>query len=237
LYDQGIPDQQRDLLVNLYFSGGYLLDPFCQAVEEGLDQGFYPLVDIAPDDFYQSEYYRQYYFNVGLVDDAYFIVDLGDNGKLSCALWRSHQAGRYHGDDLARLTAIEPVVREALLCFWRQQVRVGRIGDASNPGMRKRLEAAFINFGSSLLTGREQQMNHLILRGHSAKSAAKKLNISPDTVYLHRKNLYRKLNITSQPELFSLFFNVLACAGEDLSEDPLERYLQRAAHTGDDTVQ
>ena len=36
LYLQGIPEQYRDSVIGRYFSVGYLLDPFCLAVEQGL---------------------------------------------------------------------------------------------------------------------------------------------------------------------------------------------------------
>ena len=41
LYQQGIPECHRDAVLNRYFAAGYLLDPFCLAVENGLAEGFY----------------------------------------------------------------------------------------------------------------------------------------------------------------------------------------------------
>jgi DNA-binding CsgD family transcriptional regulator len=48
-----------------------------------------------------------------------------------------------------------------------------------------------------------------LLRGHSVKSSAKVLEISPQTVCMHRKNLYTKLAVNSQAELFALFIDWL----------------------------
>ncbi|MCR1759897.1 helix-turn-helix transcriptional regulator, partial [Pseudomonas aeruginosa] len=67
LYERGIAERFREAIIRRYFSRGYLLDPFCLAVEEGLPEGFYTLGEIAPDDFFQSAYYQTYYLGAGAV--------------------------------------------------------------------------------------------------------------------------------------------------------------------------
>ena len=57
------------------------------------------------------------------------------------------------------------------------------------------------------------------------KSIAEKLFISEHTVSLHRKNLYAKLKLTSQAELFSLFIDSLSCFEGNADYDPLEKFL------------
>jgi DNA-binding CsgD family transcriptional regulator len=47
------------------------------------------------------------------------------------------------------------------------------------------------------------------LRGNSSKAIAKRLSISQETVKVHRRNLYAKLGVSSQSELFSLFLQRL----------------------------
>jgi DNA-binding NarL/FixJ family response regulator len=49
-----------------------------------------------------------------------------------------------------------------------------------------------------------------LLRGHSAKSVARELRIAPGTVMVHKRNLFAKLGITSQYELFSQFIRELS---------------------------
>ena len=49
----------------------------------------------------------------------------------------------------------------------------------------------------------------LILRGHSTVSIALRLGISPQTVKVLRRQLYRKCAISSQAELFALMFPLL----------------------------
>ena len=45
----------------------------------------------------------------------------------------------------------------------------------------------------------------MILKGHSSESISRNLGISIATVKTHRQNLYAKLGLSTQQELFSLF--------------------------------
>jgi hypothetical protein len=65
LHQRGIARSTRGSILDRYFSAGYLLDPFCLAVEMGLAQGFYHLEEIAPDNFFDSDYYKSYYLKAG----------------------------------------------------------------------------------------------------------------------------------------------------------------------------
>ena len=53
--------EKRVVFVDDYLKGPYLLDPFFKACGRRVDNGLYRLRDVAPDRFYQSEYYRSYY--------------------------------------------------------------------------------------------------------------------------------------------------------------------------------
>ena len=76
--------------------------------------------------------------------------------------------------------------------------------------MHQRLTQCFDRFGEGTLTQRERQITQLLLRGHSSKSVARELDIAPGTVMVHKRNLFSKLGITSQYELFSLFIDRLS---------------------------
>lgn len=66
-------------------------------------------------------------------------------------------------------------------------------------------EDRFHDFGGDVLTAREREIVQLILIGHSSNSISLNLDISVPTVKTHRRNIYNKLQISSQAELFSLF--------------------------------
>ena len=76
--------------------------------------------------------------------------------------------------------------------------------------IHERLTECFEKFGDSVLTRREREVSKLLLRGHSSKSVARELKIAPATVMVHKRNLFAKLGITSQYELFSLFIRQLS---------------------------
>jgi len=51
------------------------------------------------------------------------------------------------------------------------------------------------------LTPREKEILTLVAKGKIAKEIASDLHISPHTIYTHRKNILRKLNLTSPTEM------------------------------------
>jgi len=89
--------------------------------------------------------------------------------------------------------------------------------DASRPYLtdeaalaRREIEAAMDRFGDGILTERERQIAILVLKGHSSKSIAARIDVSPGTVKIHRKNFYKKLAVSSQSELFHVFLRSLS---------------------------
>lgn len=216
LHQQGVPEQYRDAIINRYFTCDYLLDPFCLAVEGGLAEGFYHLSEIAPDDFFSSEYYKNYYLKTNCGEDSYYIVDLPDHSKITVCMYHGLSAGSFTLAQLALLRSVEPMVRvlvrQFALAGGMSALAEGVSSELAQlplPSITEQVQAAFINFGSALLSEREREAAHLILRGHSVKSAARVLALSAETVRMHRKNLYAKLDINSQSELFALFIEGL----------------------------
>ncbi|MBW6079306.1 helix-turn-helix transcriptional regulator, partial [Pseudomonas aeruginosa] len=93
-----------------------------------------------------------------------------------------------------------------------RQFCAGRADLSPNPqaDLAPRLQEVLRGFGRDVLTDREREACHLLLSGHSAKSSARLMDISPETVRMHRKNLYTKLEVGSQSELFALFIECLS---------------------------
>jgi DNA-binding CsgD family transcriptional regulator len=59
------------------------------------------------------------------------------------------------------------------------------------------------------LSPRQAEVAVLVLRGHSSVSIGLKLGISPLTVKVFRKQLYKRCSISSQAELFQLMLPLL----------------------------
>jgi DNA-binding CsgD family transcriptional regulator len=104
-----------------------------------------------------------------------------------------------------------PIVRAACEHHWRDLATSFGKGDRapSDSSLHQSVELAFMRFGEDLLTPRERQVVEFTLKGHSADAVGKILEISPGTVRIHRRNVYSKLRIRSQGELFSRFIETL----------------------------
>ena len=190
-----------------YLAGPYLLDPLYQLALRIKKPTMCRFRDTQPDRFHSSEYYRQYVERTHLVDEMDFLLGVSPGSTLVVVCGRTEK--RFTRIELNRLSRIEPVVRSAMQRVWdgRKGTVSSMDGDRS---MHRRLTACFENFGEGTLTQREREITQLLLRGHSSKSIARELGIAPGTVMVHKRNLFAKLGITSQYELFSSFIDTLS---------------------------
>lgn len=188
-----------------YLAGPYLLDPLYQLATRDDKPSLTRFRDAQPDRFRSSEYYRQYCERTHLRDEMDFLADV--NGTTTVVLVVGRRDHRFTRVELARLELIEPMVMASMHRIWQQWE--GRSDAGATDGVHERLLTCFERFGESVLTERERQVSQLLLRGHSSKSIARQLDIAPGTVMVHKRNLFSKLNISSQYELFSMLINQL----------------------------
>lgn len=228
----GIPDilyeniRNRDRQNNLenYLDGAYLLDPFYQHFCDSETSGVVTLQEVAPDHFRKSEYYRSYYKFSGLKDEVNIYIQLSGTSSIVIALGRIQGRAAFTKKDVGLLRDLLPILRSVCLRHWRGADLTAGEEDKSNSRFSRGLE----NFGTSCLSVKESEVLHLLLMGHSAKSTAARMGISPGTVKIHRNNIYAKLDINSQTELFSLFIGAMAHMKGDGSEDPLIAFHQQS---------
>ncbi len=192
----------------------YVLNPFYNAYCNGLKTGAYRMSDLTPDHFFDAEWIKQYRISVTPKEEIGYITEgwpaghremciavempFGECAAISLA--RRVADGRFSSDELSRMGFAAPFLAAAFRRYWRQ----ARFTHAAK-GQGSRPEDAFQAFGGNFLSRREREIVQLLLRGHSTLSISLHLNISVTTVKTHRKNLYAKLGISSQFELFSLF--------------------------------
>ena len=200
------PDRARHYL-DRYLAGPYLLDPLYQLALRKKKASMCRCRDETPDRFRSSEYYRQYYERTHLADEMDFILDA--DAKTTLVLVVGRWEARFSRSDVASLAAMEPIVQAAMSRIWGEW-SARHSEDERDLSMHQRLTQCFERFGEATLTQRERQITQLLLRGHSSKSIAKELGIAPGTVMVHKRNLFSKLGITSQYELFSLFIDRLS---------------------------
>jgi DNA-binding CsgD family transcriptional regulator len=108
-------------------------------------------------------------------------------GVLELSFYRPRSCGQAHADSLNDLADASQVIAAA---FERHLELCRDHGRAIQP--------------VNILSPREEQIAGLILRGYSSQAIAAWLHLSLHTVKDHRKNIFRKLNISSTAELFML---------------------------------
>lgn len=205
-----------------YHEGPYLLDPFYNHFLAGGREGCFRLGDLAPEGFLRSEYFSSYYRHLAVGDELGILVAIDGDSTAHVSLTRRRGQPRFTRHDAEWFGASAPLVRDALR-------RMGGTGSASASrpvagsatALHDSLRAAYRDFGASVLTEREREVVHLLLRGNSAKAIARALAIAPETARNHLKRIYPKLNVNSQAELFALFFRALERVAPGFEGDPL----------------
>ena len=191
---------RRRIIATDYAAGPFLLDPFFGLVRDGKRSGCHRLHAVAPDLFRRSEYFRAHYGRTGIGDEIGFIFTMAEGltGVTSFARWA--QSPRVGSAEMATLQAIEPAIGALCARHWST-----RHGSRHDP--QQTLESTN-QFKLRGLSVREREIVTMILQGHSTESIALQLDISPGTVKIHRKNIYRKLEVATQAALFAAFFGL-----------------------------
>ncbi|MEC5320401.1 LuxR C-terminal-related transcriptional regulator [Brenneria populi subsp. brevivirga] len=203
------PDKKRRVMVDDYQAGPYLLDPFFRHAAACATPCLVRLRDLAPDRFYQGEYFRNYYIQTGLAEEIGFMVNSGQG--VSVVISAMRESRRFSAREFRKLRDVLPFVNAAARRNWGSLVQqfAERPSPSQEPKLVDLIDRAFQNIGSNLLTPREAEIVGYILKGYSAKATSQALGISPGTVRIHKRNLYVKLRIGSQGELFSRFITAL----------------------------
>ena len=194
----------RQIFDTNYLDLGFMLDPFylqCWKVEQS---GCFLLRDIVPDRFENSEYFSVYFGSTHMVDDMGLVARLDKHSALHLSLGRHFGQRRYRARDLKHFSQISKVLLPKLLELLGQRSRQMTTRPAS-------LKQCFIDRCGAMskpISQREAEVAARIVQGHSSRSIGLHLGISIHTVKVHRRSLYRKLNITSQNELFGILTNI-----------------------------
>jgi DNA-binding CsgD family transcriptional regulator len=178
-----------------YCAGMYLLDPFYQAACAGIADGLHSLESVAPDQFQHSEYYLSYFSTVVGGDELQFMVNV-DGAVLGLSLGR---ATRFSLEEQGRLLCVRDWVLAAMRRHLDLRPPEGPVAEPLAGDL-----ATLLDRFDARLTLREIETARLILQGFSSKAIAQQMGISPETVKVHRRNLYHKLNVNGHGELFAL---------------------------------
>ncbi|KSV75193.1 hypothetical protein N185_17590 [Sinorhizobium sp. GW3] len=119
-------------------------------------------------------------------------IDLACGNAAMIAMTRRRTRKGYTSQEIERVGLVTDFAAASLRRYWLNH---RRLQQKSNPQRLGKFE---------LLTARELQVFNLLMEGHSSLSISLHLDISVATVKTHRKNLYFKLGVATQCELFSL---------------------------------
>lgn len=194
IYDD-FPQDRRKVFVSDYVEGPYLLDPFYLGAVGPVLPGLYRLRDLAPDRFYQGEYFRTYYMRTEVAEEIGYFAHMQGDAHVVLSLMREERV--FTQPEFRRLSRISPIVTALMQQHWS-----GLHDRFSTRAARK---PALTGQGLDRLTPREREIVGYILKGHSAEATGQALGVASGTVRIHRRNIYAKLGISSQRELFARF--------------------------------
>jgi DNA-binding CsgD family transcriptional regulator len=215
-----MPDGTVDLLFRAYLEGMYQLDPFYINACEKPRAGLVTLAEVAPDNFRITDYYQRYFKSNIIGDEVQFNYPLDARRALIISFGAKHH---YTERDIALFAMFAPWV----IALMRQRLPYEPLAasddadgapqseavltsEAAPAGQAvdyaSRFEAVMQQSGRTPLTAREIEVVRQSLSGFSTRAIAERLEISFETVRAHKKHIYAKLGVSSQSELFALFY-------------------------------
>lgn len=211
--------QEPNYFQMLYCQGAYVLDPFYRISLDDRRGGTFLLDEISPDSFNESDFYQAYYRKVQMIDEIGLLWPIDERRTIHLSLGRRARSAHYSPEDLAHIRHLEPILQALLkrhtrlrIEQWRKTSMPAATPAASSAQIASRWLAPYN------VTTREAEIAAMVLRGHSNTSIGLTLNISMETVKVHRRNLYSKVRISSQAELYMLFINhILEDSDSDVS--------------------
>lgn len=167
--------------------------------------------------YYFSPYLRNMYGRIGLKDSVDILCSNHSNSIVT--VWIQKKKSSCGAGEVDQLRRIQPFVSTAI------DKHIQQCNSA-----REQIATTIANFGKNSLTRREHQIVSLMLMGHSSRAIANLLYTAENTIKIHRKNIHRKLNVTSQAELLSLVLKCIPYSGAVDAVDPYFAYLSSHAN-------
>jgi DNA-binding CsgD family transcriptional regulator len=222
LYHQS-PKAALTSQVDEYLEGPYREDPFFQTSMNQPRSKIYRLDRVSLGKLENSDYYLEYYGDTGTVDEAVYLAKLRGGNVINLSMMRLPEHGAFSDEEYQSLYLLAEPVSELLKSH--SEHNDFAVTHLIQPGIDHQIDLAFRTFGASLLSPREKDVLELMLRGYGTDTSGQRLGIAVETVRRHRKSIYRKLDVSSQTDLFSLFLNAMSCLGEAGGGDPLSIYM------------
>lgn len=209
-----VSTNKKVCVVDNYVSGCYQLDPWFHAhINKQLVDGFYFLHEFAPDNFYQSQYFYEYYQRLEIEDEAVMVINLETSQQIQISIGLSN--AQLNPAFYKMLRSVFPLIRATVKQHWGQSQSFLKQSAEKKRNLivHEHMSQVLKQFGNHTLTERERDVALLIIRGYSLKAISELLGIAFGTSKVHCKNLYKKLGINSQAELFAIFLDEILITG------------------------
>ncbi|KPU82152.1 hypothetical protein JI58_10340 [Marinosulfonomonas sp. PRT-SC04] len=200
-----------------YLKYSYILNPVYHAFQNDIAAGAYIMDDILPQD--QKSEVTAADFHIWIddqetigyrtpgwpknIEEVLGLIPLPDNKMIELCFMNRKGTTKVQRCQ-ADLQSIFPVLASTFRKHFEFAAH-----DFDTTNAEPNIKYQILDFGSHILTEREQSIVQLILKGYSSNSIALVLKISLPTVKTHRRNIYAKLNISSQVELFNLYLSAM----------------------------
>ena len=218
LLNSTFKEKRAKLGLNNYINDTYVLNPAYLSFKKGETRGITKITEISGKDSIKSLHYTKYKIKEARDEDLGFLTegwperleeisilfDLPNKEMGELAIFKKKISG-FNKSDLNTLQVLEPLIYSIFKNHW-STARQNIICEKSLSNKNKRYDS----FGENTLSPREMEVAKLIFEGHSGNSIAANLDIAITTVKSHRKNMYKKLGIGSQQELFSRYIDSIS---------------------------
>ncbi|MBZ5488426.1 helix-turn-helix transcriptional regulator [Halomonas aquamarina] len=193
-----------------YLGGAYLLAPFYREHLRGGAEGIRRLMDVAPDHFRRTHYYKHYYQQTTLLDEIAVFARLTENVTLTACFGKDRSSGKpFNKREREAVEQYAATLSGLMKKHW-QDYRPPDAMKAAPAPLEERLQEVLNQEHRIRLSPRQAEVALFILRGHSSLSISLHLGLSLQTVKVFRRQLYAKCSISSQAELFALLMPLFA---------------------------
>lgn len=186
------------------FAGGlFRQSPFYQFSQTG-QSGLRALRDLVASDFSESAFYRDYMRPSRLSDEIGFTVQTENHQSIVISMGRARRRPMYTESCRMQLDRLTGLVDKSVLRHVALTGGANRTVAAHDGNETFTAYSQLGQFARDVLTDRENEIVAYLIKGYTSKACANKLEISPATERVHRKNIYLKLGVHSQGELQAL---------------------------------
>lgn len=205
--------------MELYLRGLYRVDPIYRYCRDQSGRGVKDLTEVSTPDERSGDYFNVFLRLTGMSDDLAILFPIDESTSIGLVFERRMAFLKREITDMRGLfPLIEGLHRlHQRLSHAQATQLIGQVGELegvlrtqTRPGLPPLdHNAALDTFLRNQLTPRERDIVHLILVGYPNAKIAERLRISVNTIKNHKKRMYRKLDITTERELFLSFVHFL----------------------------